>query len=42
MATASYEGHKVARLVGEPDAPATIGEAWYRTDDPAIYPAPAG
>lgn len=40
-ATATYEGHKFARLVGIPGAPATSGQAFFRRDDPAIYPTPA-
>jgi len=41
-ATATYEGHKFARLIGIPGAPATSGQAFFRRDDPAIYPAQAG
>jgi dimethylamine/trimethylamine dehydrogenase len=41
MATAAFEGQKFARLIGEPDAPKTVGEAYFRPDDPAVYPAPA-
>ncbi|MBW8785320.1 MAG: FAD-dependent oxidoreductase [Novosphingobium sp.] len=41
-ATAAYEGQKFARLIGEEDAPATVGEAWFRADDPEVWPAPAG
>jgi thioredoxin reductase len=40
-ATATYEGHKFARMIGEPDAPRTTGQAFFRSDDPAIYPSPA-
>ena len=40
-ATAAYEGQKFARLIGVPGAPSTIGQAFFRSDDPAIYPAPA-
>lgn len=40
-ATATYEAHKFARLIGERDAPSTTGQAFFRSDDPAIYPAPA-
>ena len=39
-ATAVYEGHKFARLIGEADAPNTVGEAYFRREDPAVYPAP--
>jgi 2,4-dienoyl-CoA reductase-like NADH-dependent reductase (Old Yellow Enzyme family) len=31
-ATASYEGHKFARYIGEPDAPRTVGELYFETD----------
>lgn len=41
MATAPYEGQKFARLIGEEGAPTSIAEAWFRTDDPSVYPAPA-
>jgi 2,4-dienoyl-CoA reductase-like NADH-dependent reductase (Old Yellow Enzyme family) len=41
-ATATYEGHKFARLIGVPGAPSTSGQAFFRSDDPAIYPTPAG
>jgi 2,4-dienoyl-CoA reductase-like NADH-dependent reductase (Old Yellow Enzyme family) len=41
-ATAAYEGHKFARLIGEPQAPKNIAEAYFRAEDPSIYPAPAG
>ena len=40
-ATATYEGQKFARLVGEPGAPRTVGEEYFRPDDPAVYPVPA-
>jgi dimethylglycine catabolism A len=40
-ATATYEGHKFARLIGEPGAPSTSGEAFFASDDPMVYPAPA-
>jgi dimethylglycine catabolism A len=39
-ATAVYEGHKFAWLIGEADAPNTVGEAYFRREDPAVYPAP--
>jgi len=42
LAAAAFEGQKFARLIGEPDAPKTVGEAWFRSDDPRVYPAPAG
>ena len=41
FATAAYEGQKFARLIGEPDAPRNVGEAYFRPDDPAVYPVPA-
>jgi len=41
FAAASYEGQKFARLIGEPGAPATFREAWFRADDPAVNPFPA-
>lgn len=40
-ATAAYEGQKFARLIGVPGAPATSGQAFFRSDDPVVYPAPA-
>jgi 2,4-dienoyl-CoA reductase-like NADH-dependent reductase (Old Yellow Enzyme family)/thioredoxin reductase len=40
-ATAAYEGHKFARLIGEPDAPSTDGEAYFRAEGPEVYPTPA-
>lgn len=39
FATAAYEGQKFARLVGEPGAPTTVAEAYFRSNDPAVYPA---
>lgn len=42
LATAAYEGQKFARLIGEPNAPANIAQAWFTADDPGVYPAPAG
>jgi dimethylglycine catabolism A len=41
LATASYEGQMFARLIGEPDAPATVCEAFFRPDAPALTPYPA-
>lgn len=38
-ATATYEGHKFARLIGEPGAPKTTGHAFFQGDDPAVYPS---
>jgi 2,4-dienoyl-CoA reductase-like NADH-dependent reductase (Old Yellow Enzyme family) len=39
-AAATFEGHKFARLVGEPGAPATIGEAYFGVTDPSFAPVP--
>lgn len=41
LAAATYEGQKFARLIGEPDAPNTITEAWFAPDDPAMALLPA-
>jgi pyruvate/2-oxoglutarate dehydrogenase complex dihydrolipoamide dehydrogenase (E3) component len=41
LATATYEAQKFARCVGEPDAPASISEAWFRPDDPSVALLPA-
>lgn len=41
FAAATFEGHKFARLIGEPGAPATISQAWFAPDDPATQLAPA-
>jgi 2,4-dienoyl-CoA reductase-like NADH-dependent reductase (Old Yellow Enzyme family)/thioredoxin reductase len=41
FATAAYEGQKFARYIGEPDAPATIGEAYFRPEAPEGNPLPA-
>jgi hypothetical protein len=41
FAAATYEGQKFARLVGEPGAPATICETFFRPDDPSTMPLPA-
>lgn len=41
LAAASYEGQKFARLIGEPDAPASVCEAFFRPDDPETTPFPA-
>jgi hypothetical protein len=42
LATAAYEGQKFARLIGEPDAPRTIAEAYFLLDDVAIRSATTG
>jgi 2,4-dienoyl-CoA reductase-like NADH-dependent reductase (Old Yellow Enzyme family)/pyruvate/2-oxoglutarate dehydrogenase complex dihydrolipoamide dehydrogenase (E3) component len=41
LAASTYEGQKFARLIGEPGAPATISEAWFTPDDPAMIMLPA-
>ncbi|RYD92063.1 MAG: hypothetical protein EOP61_26315, partial [Sphingomonadales bacterium] len=41
LAAASYEGQRFARLIGEPGAPATISESFFRPDDPVVNPLPA-
>jgi len=41
LASATYEGQKFARLIGEPDAPATITEAYFQPDTPEVMPMPA-
>ncbi len=41
LATAAFEGQKFARLIGEPGAPKSVSEAYFRSDDPSVYPAPA-
>ncbi|CAN7665251.1 FAD-dependent oxidoreductase [Phenylobacterium sp. LjRoot225] len=41
LATAAYEGQMFARLVGEPGAPATVCEAFFRPDAPDLTPFPA-
>jgi dimethylamine/trimethylamine dehydrogenase len=41
LASASYEGQKFARYIGEPGAPATVCEAFFRPDDSAVTPLPA-
>jgi len=40
-ATAAFEGQKFARLIGEPGAPRNVGEAYFRSDDPGVYPSMA-
>jgi pyruvate/2-oxoglutarate dehydrogenase complex dihydrolipoamide dehydrogenase (E3) component len=35
LASATYEGQKFARLIGEQDAPATLCETFFQRDDPA-------
>lgn len=41
MAAAAYEGQKFARCIGEPDAPRTVGEAFFRPNEPQIWPQSA-
>lgn len=41
LAAATYEGQKFARAIGEPGAPASIAEAWFRPDDPSTAMLPA-
>jgi dimethylglycine catabolism A len=36
LATAAYEGQTFARLIGEPDAPRNIAEAYFATDGPLV------
>lgn len=40
-AAATFEGHKFARWVGEPGAPHTTGEAFFREDEPQDIPVAA-
>ncbi|MFV8817546.1 FAD-dependent oxidoreductase [Haliea sp. E17] len=42
FAAAAYEGQKFARLIGETGAPHSVSQAYFRDDDPAVYPTPAG
>ncbi|MCB2077105.1 MAG: FAD-dependent oxidoreductase [Novosphingobium sp.] len=41
LAAATYEGQKFARLIGEPDGPATTSEVWFAPDAPELWPMPA-
>jgi 2,4-dienoyl-CoA reductase (NADPH2) len=41
FATATYEGQKFARLIGEPGAPASVREAYFLADGPELTPLPA-
>jgi 2,4-dienoyl-CoA reductase-like NADH-dependent reductase (Old Yellow Enzyme family) len=41
LAAAPYEGQKFARLIGEANAPATIGAAWFGPDPPETMLLPA-
>lgn len=38
---AAYEGHKFARMIGDPDAPRTFAEAYFRSDPDEVVPIPA-
>lgn len=40
-AAATFEAHKFARWIGQPGAPGTIGEAFFRDDDPSLIPQAA-
>jgi hypothetical protein len=35
-ATASFEGHKFARYIGEPNAPQNIDDVYFGADDPVL------
>jgi hypothetical protein len=37
---ATFEAHKFARFIGEPGAPASIADAYFSDDDPALVPIP--
>jgi dimethylglycine catabolism A len=41
FATAAFEGQKFARLIGELDAPRSVPEAYFTSDNSKDYPAPA-
>jgi pyruvate/2-oxoglutarate dehydrogenase complex dihydrolipoamide dehydrogenase (E3) component len=41
LAAAAYEGQKFARYIGEPGAPKTAGEMYFRGEDLAVFPLPA-
>jgi dimethylglycine catabolism A len=41
FATAAFEGQKFARLIGELNAPKSVSEAYFSSDDPNVYPVPA-
>jgi thioredoxin reductase len=41
FATAAFEGQKFARLIGELNAPRRVSEAYFASDDPNVYSAPA-
>jgi hypothetical protein len=37
---ATFEAHKFARLIGEPDAARSIADAYFSDDDPGLAPIP--
>jgi pyruvate/2-oxoglutarate dehydrogenase complex dihydrolipoamide dehydrogenase (E3) component len=39
--TASFEGHKFARYIGEPNAPANVADVYFGPDDPLLMAMPA-
>jgi 2,4-dienoyl-CoA reductase-like NADH-dependent reductase (Old Yellow Enzyme family) len=39
-AAASFEGHKFARYIGEPDAPQSVFDVYFGDDDPTLVPIP--
>jgi len=41
FATAAFEGQKFARLIGESNAPTSVSEAYFASDDPNDQPVPA-
>lgn len=41
LAAATYEGQMFARCIGEPGAPTTVCEAFFRADAPELTPFPA-
>jgi 2,4-dienoyl-CoA reductase (NADPH2) len=41
MAAATFDGQMFARMIGEPDAPNSFEEAYWRPTDPAVLPRPA-
>ncbi|MFM5907587.1 MAG: FAD-dependent oxidoreductase, partial [Novosphingobium sp.] len=41
FAAATFEGHRFARLIGEPGAPTSFAEAFFAPDDPQTFPLPA-
>lgn len=41
FATAAFEGQKFARLIGESNAPKSVSDAYFASDDPNVYPAAA-